>query len=312
MGMGMSMGRSVSLTISVRRGTIALSVVKVMVLMGLVDGLGWLRRYRLLGLHLHLLLLGECDDTACNRFALAFAEAALTIVSLRVLVLVKVIVSLVQNNCFSKHGVGSAEADEEISVIVLGVSVEAGLDTLKVTDAPVIDVKVGVSMLGTEGVKDVANVLAVAVLVNLSCMEARLDVCELAQELCEIVSSLLKLNLASRPRVSLAQEIKLAGGIDLFLLFGVVQPMLVDGLNIVSLDITGADSAAAHPWEVIRVTIAVSIALVPIVAVVASGLLGTIACTWSSIGLSVVDVLLSCGDTQYEGAGKCDLGKHYY
>ena len=52
--------------------------------------------------------------------------------------------------------------------------VEARLDALEVTDAPVIDVKVRVSMLGTEGVKDVANVMTVAFLVELSCVEARL------------------------------------------------------------------------------------------------------------------------------------------
>ena len=52
--------------------------------------------------------------------------------------------------------------------------VEAGLDALEVTDASIIDVKVRVSMLGAEWVKDVANVMTVAFLVELSCVEARL------------------------------------------------------------------------------------------------------------------------------------------
>ena len=53
--------------------------------------------------------------------------------------------------------------------------VPAALDALDVTDASIIDVKVRVSMLGTEWVKDVANMMTVAFLVEFSCVEARLD-----------------------------------------------------------------------------------------------------------------------------------------
>ena len=56
------------------------------------------------------------------------------------------------------------------------MGVKASLDALEVTNAPVIDVKVRVPVLGTEGVKDVAGVLTVAIVVKLSCMEARLDI----------------------------------------------------------------------------------------------------------------------------------------
>ena len=54
--------------------------------------------------------------------------------------------------------------------------VEARLDALEVTYASVIDVKVRVSMLGTEWVKDLTNVFTVAFFVKLSCVEARLDI----------------------------------------------------------------------------------------------------------------------------------------
>ena len=73
---------------------------------------------------------------------------------------------------------------EEISVLVLGVSVESALDVLEVANASVIDVEVRVSMSGTEGVIDVASgltaVLQVSELVNLQRMKARLNVLELS------------------------------------------------------------------------------------------------------------------------------------
>ena len=132
---------------------------------------------------------------------------------------------------------------------------------------------------------------------------------------------LLKLNLALRVRV--AQEVKLAGGSDRFLLLCRVLPVVIDGVDIVSLDVTGANSAATNPREAVRVTTmvfnAVTITLVPIVAEVTSGLVVAWAGTWDILGLSVVDTsvwlwlwVLRRSDAQNEGAGKCDLGKHYY
>ena len=132
---------------------------------------------------------------------------------------------------------------------------------------------------------------------------------------------LLKLNLALRVRVT--EELELAGGSDRFLLLCRVLPVVIDGLDIVSLDVTGANSAATNPWEAVRETTmvfnAVTIALVPIVAEVTSALLVPWARTWDILGLSVVDTsvwlcvwVLRRSDAQHEGASKCDLGKHYY
>ena len=95
--------------------------------------------------------------------------------------------------------------------------------------------------------------------------------------------------------------------------------MVIDGLDIVSLDVTGANCTAADPREAVRVTTmvfnTVSIALIPIVALVTNGLLVVCARTWDILGLTVVDTsvlrMLSCRDAQHKRAGKCDLRKHF-
>ena len=101
---------------------------------------------------------------------------------------------------------------------------------------------------------------------------------------------LLKLNLALRVRVT--EELELAGGSDRFILLCRVLPVVTDGVDIVSLDVTGANSAAADPWEAVRVTTmvfnAIAITLVPIVAEVTSTLVVAWARTWDKLGLSVV------------------------
>ena len=63
-----------------------------------------------------------------------------------------VIFSLVDGHGLTDDGVGSAKVDKEVSVLVLGVGVEAGLDLLDVTNAALVNVIVRVSMVGTEGV----------------------------------------------------------------------------------------------------------------------------------------------------------------
>ena len=71
--------------------------------------------------------------------------------------LVVVIFSLVDGHGLTDDGVGSAEVNKEISVLVLGVRVEAGLNLLKVTDAARVNVFMRLSLFGTEGVKDATN-----------------------------------------------------------------------------------------------------------------------------------------------------------
>lgn len=68
-----------------------------------------------------------------------------------------VIFSLVDGHGLTDDGVGSAKVNKEVSVLVLGVGVEAGLDLLDVTNAALVNVIVGVSMVSTEGVKNVTN-----------------------------------------------------------------------------------------------------------------------------------------------------------
>ena len=265
---------------------------KVWLLLGREDGLARLG-------HLGLLALGEADNTACNSVAHTFTETALTIVCLWVFGLVEIVFSLVEDHGASDNGVGSAEVGEEVSVLVLGVSVEAALDVLEVTDASVVDVEMRVTVLGTEWVIDVAGrlatVLQITVLVNLEGMEARLDVLELSDDGGKIMRLLSELKGAFGVRV--AEEIELAGGNDLlFLLWGRL-PVVIDGLNIPGLDITGADSAAANPWEAIRLLAVATVALV-----VARG----------AVSLVVVVALLRSSGAHGKGASESDLGEHYY
>lgn len=267
---------------------------KVWLLLGREDGLARLG-------HLGLLALGEADNTACNSVAHTFTETALTIVCLWVFGLVEIVFSLVEDHGASDNGVRSAEVGEEVSVLVLGVSVEAALDVLEITDASVVDVEMRVTVLGTEWVIDVASrlasVLQITVLVNLEGMEARLDVLELSDDGGKIMRLLSELKGAFGVRV--AEEIELAGGNDLlFLLWGSL-PVVIDGLNIPGLDITGADSAAANPWESIRLLAVAAVALVVARAV-------------SAVVSAVVVALLRSSGTHGKGASESDLGEHYY
>jgi hypothetical protein len=219
---------------------------KVWLFLGGVEGLA---RLGLLG----LLTLGETDNAACNSVAHAFLEAALTVVCLWVLGLVEVILSFVEDHGASDNGVGSAEVGEEVSVLVLSVSVETALDVLEVTDASVVDVEMRVAVLGTEWVIDVAGglaaVLQITVLVDLEGMEARFDVFELSDDGSKIVRLLSELKSAFG--VGVSEEIELARGNDLLCFLWGRLPVVIDGLNIPGLNITGADSAAANPWEAI-------------------------------------------------------------
>merc|ERR550532_2996073 len=85
------------------------------------------------------------------------SEAAFAIGGILMLSLSVVIFSLVDGHGLTDDGVGSAKVNKEVSVLVLGVGVEAGLDLLDVTNAALVNVIVGVSTVGTEGVKNVTN-----------------------------------------------------------------------------------------------------------------------------------------------------------
>jgi len=71
--------------------------------------------------------------------------------------LIVVIFSLIDGHGLTDDGVGSAKVNKEVSVLVLGVRVEASLNLLDVTNAALVDVLVGVSTVGSEGVINVTN-----------------------------------------------------------------------------------------------------------------------------------------------------------
>jgi hypothetical protein len=144
-----------------------------------------------------LCFLGESNDAAGNFASLALFVAAEAIWSIRMLSLIKVIFSFVDGHGLTDDGVGSAQVNKEVSVLVLGVGVEAGLDLLNVTDAACMDVLVGVSMVGTEGVINAANgltaVLQVAKFVNFQGVKTGLEALELSNHGGKIVRLLDKL-----------------------------------------------------------------------------------------------------------------------
>ena len=139
---------------------------------------------------LRLLTLGKADNAACDACALTLSVAALAVVGLLVLGLVVIVLSLVDDHGASDDGVRSAKVDEQVSILVLGVSVETSLDLLNITNTSVVDVLVGVATVGTEWVIDLtsrlATVLQVAELVDLEGVEAWLESLELTLSLIHI------------------------------------------------------------------------------------------------------------------------------
>ena len=113
------------------------------------------------GVHRRILLLlnlvGKSDDAAGDLFAFTLTEAAQTIRSFRVLNLIVVIFSLVNGHGATNDGVRSAQVYKEVSVFVLSVGIEAGLDLLNVADTALVNVLVRVSTVGAEGVKDASS-----------------------------------------------------------------------------------------------------------------------------------------------------------
>ena len=106
---------------------------------------------------LRLLTLGKADDAACDAGALSLSVAALAVVGLLVLGLVVIVLSLVDDHGAADDGVRSAKVDEQVSVLVLGVSVETSLDHLNITNTSVVDVLVRVATVGTEWVIDLTS-----------------------------------------------------------------------------------------------------------------------------------------------------------
>ena len=253
------------------------------------DGLAWVR------LFWHL-ALSKADNAARDFAAHALTVAAFAVGSLWVLSLVEVVLSLVDNQGAADDAVGAAEVGEEVSVLVLGLAVETGLDLLDITNASVVDVLVGVAAVGTEWVIDLtrglAAVLEIAELVDLHGVEAGSEAGELTDDGSQIVGLLSQLEGAARHRV--AEEIELARGDDLSILLGRSLPIRVNGLDVVGLDIAGADGAAADPGEAVGVSVAIA-------AVGRARRVATIAVLLGLNGAGSKD----------ESSGEGDLRKHF-
>lgn len=226
-----------------------------------VDGLG--RLLLLDGLGLFLLTLGKSNNAAGDALTLTLTVTTLTVLGHWVLSLVVVILTFVENHGASDNGVGSAQVDEEVSVLVLSVGVPTSLDLLNITDTTIVDVLVRVAALGIEWVEDLAGALAAVLkiteLVNLECVKAGLDALELTDDGGKIMRLLFELE--SSLGVGVTEEIELAGGNDSLIGLGGRLPVEVDWGVVVSLHITGADGGSASPFEAVATVTVASVAL---------------------------------------------------
>lgn len=203
------------------------------------------------GLNLGLDSLGKSDHTAGDTFALTFSVTTFTALNRGVLSLVVVILSLVNNHGAANNGVGSAKLNEHVSVLVLGTVVPASLDLLDVTNSALVDVKVRLTLVGSEGVEHLTGrltaVFEVTELGDLEGVEAWVETFELSNDGGEI--TFLLSEGKSALRVGVTEEIELASGDNgLLWLFGSF-PVGVNGVDVVCLDITGSLGGATHPWE---------------------------------------------------------------
>ena len=214
-------------------------------------------------LGLGLLTLGEADDAAGDALALTLTVAALTVLSHWVLSLIVVIFTLIHDHGASNNTVRSAQLNKQISVLVLGVCVEASLDLLDIANSAVIDILVGVTSVGTEWVEDLAGglaaVLEITELVDLEGVETWLQVLESTNDGGQIVRLLSELNASAG--VGVSEEVEFAGSNDLLLGLGVALEVQVDWGNVVGLHIAGADGGAAGPLEAVAVSVTISLSV---------------------------------------------------
>lgn len=199
------------------------------------------------------LTLGETNNATCDPLALAFSEAALTIVSLGVFGLIEIVLSFVKNERAANDGVGSAKVGKKVSVLVLSVGIETSLDVLAITDTALGDIEVRVALLGTEGVENLtsrlAAVLQITELVDLEGVKTGLETLEFTDELSQVTRLLG--NGETTGGVRVAEEIELASGSDGLSLLGGVLPVGINGGSVVGLDITGSEGASAFPSEAV-------------------------------------------------------------
>ena len=105
---------------------------------------------------LNLVFNFVCDsnDAAGNSFALTFSETTFTIGGCRFFRLIEIILSFIDNHGASNNRVDSPHAQELISVLVLGLSIETSLNVLNITATALVNIEVRVTVRAAEGVVD--------------------------------------------------------------------------------------------------------------------------------------------------------------
>lgn len=100
----------------------------------------------------------------------------------------------IKDHSAAQDRVRTRELNKKVTGQVVSLALHASVDLLNVTNTALIDVVVGVSLLGTEWVvylaSGLATVLEVTELLDLDGVEARGEACELTLQLSEVLGGL--------------------------------------------------------------------------------------------------------------------------
>lgn len=166
------------------------------------------------------------------------------------LILVVVVLGLVDNHCASKDRVGSVHGDLTVSILVLGTSVETGLNLLDVTNTAIMDVIMRVTLDRSEWVEDVtggvATVLKITELVDLQGVKTRCEVFESALDVYVITIWLLGEGEGTLG-IRVSKEIELADSVYWLGLSVDVGVVRINSSSVGAEEIKRALSARSHP-----------------------------------------------------------------
>ena len=168
----------------------------------------------------------------------------------------------IKDHSAAQDRVRTRELNKKVTGQILSLAFHASVDLLNVTNTALIDVVVGVTLLGTEWVVDLASglatVLEITELLDLEGVDAWGEASELTRQLSEVLGGLRESDAASGVRV--AKEVELASSLDSLLQLRGSSVVAVDGGGVVGLDVTRTDGRAARVSEAANGGLADSVA----------------------------------------------------
>ena len=168
----------------------------------------------------------------------------------------------IKDHSAAQDRVRTRELNKKVTGQVSSLALHASVDLLNVTNTALIDVVVGVSLLGTEWVVNLssglATVLEVTELLDLEGVHARREASELTLHLSEFLGGLGESDAASG--FGVAKEVELASSLDSLLQLGGSSVVAVDWGSVVGLDVARTDGGAARVSEAANGGLADSIA----------------------------------------------------